>query len=544
MNSMPVKKPTRRSNILPRDRALKHLADGRLADAMAWATSGNNRFEDAQDCLAAAKILRAAGDSDSVIELYRHLAHRQPDDRTSQMGLACILAETGRTEALNDQVAVLNAQQPLDALECSMIASASQSGEHLQDAVSWYRAAVDAGEPTPDLQISLAMVEGQLGRKEIAKQLLNDTLQQPLDEATAARAWFNLGVLQEKDKPAQAIEAFRKSLAIQPDYRQPIPNLAILLMGQQALAEAIELLQPVVQNHDDWPRSAVLLASAKRLVGEPDAAVEILTEVSNGSECSPTAWELLVRCHIDNEDVAGAIDTCKQWLKRQPDNSIATHMLAAVQGDQPPARASASYVADTFDSFADSFDSVLANLEYRAPQLVAALVRETLADPTGQLTVLDAGCGTGLAGPYLRDYAKRLIGVDLSENMLEHARRRNTYDELLHADLVEHLQQHADTYDLIVAADTFNYFGDLGDLLTACFGSLKENGWLVFTLEMGDMFGQDYRLESHGRYSHPPQYLMDRLGERGIRGGDIHQPVLRKENGQDVRGMLVAVQKP
>ena len=36
--------------------------------------------------------------------------------------------------------------------------------------------------------------------------------------------------------------------------------------------------------------------------------------------------------------------------------------------------------------------------------------------------VLDAGCGTGLCGPLLRPYAKRLVGVDLSSGMLERAR--------------------------------------------------------------------------------------------------------------------------
>ena len=36
--------------------------------------------------------------------------------------------------------------------------------------------------------------------------------------------------------------------------------------------------------------------------------------------------------------------------------------------------------------------------------------------------ILDAGCGTGLCGPLLRPLAARLVGVDLSEKMVELAR--------------------------------------------------------------------------------------------------------------------------
>ena len=33
------------------------------------------------------------------------------------------------------------------------------------------------------------------------------------------------------------------------------------------------------------------------------------------------------------------------------------------------------------------------------------------------LDILDIGCGTGLAGAWLKDYARSLVGVDLSEQV-------------------------------------------------------------------------------------------------------------------------------
>ena len=44
---------------------------------------------------------------------------------------------------------------------------------------------------------------------------------------------------------------------------------------------------------------------------------------------------------------------------------------------------------------------------------------------SGSLDVLDAGCGTGLCGPLVAPYKRRLVGVDLSERMLDRARDRN-----------------------------------------------------------------------------------------------------------------------
>ncbi len=56
------------------------------------------------------------------------------------------------------------------------------------------------------------------------------------------------------------------------------------------------------------------------------------------------------------------------------------------------------------------------------------------------LAVLDAGCGTGLCAPWLVPYAHRLVGVDLSQAMLDKAAARACYDELAKADLVAFLQ--------------------------------------------------------------------------------------------------------
>jgi predicted TPR repeat methyltransferase len=100
----------------------------------------------------------------------------------------------------------------------------------------------------------------------------------------------------------------------------------------------------------------------------------------------------------------------RSWRSLDPADPRSAHMLAALTGEDVPARASSGYVRAVFDRFAESFDEKLHSLDYRAPQLVAEAVEAALGTGRGDLEVLDAGCGTGLCGPLLRSYARLLVG--------------------------------------------------------------------------------------------------------------------------------------
>lgn len=60
-----------------------------------------------------------------------------------------------------------------------------------------------------------------------------------------------------------------------------------------------------------------------------------------------------------------------------PGNPVALHTLETLKNSREVTRASAEYVRELFDAFADSFDSVLAGLAYQAPALVAAAVKNS-----------------------------------------------------------------------------------------------------------------------------------------------------------------------
>jgi predicted TPR repeat methyltransferase len=231
------------------------------------------------------------------------------------------------------------------------------------------------------------------------------------------------------------------------------------------------------------------------------------------------------------------------WLKYNPDNPTARHMYAAVAGGAVPERASDDYVRNTFDDFADTFDENLQDLGYRAPQLLADALERHLAKSgdRDRLDILDAGAGTGLCGPLLRDRARTLTGVDLSSRMLQKARARRCYDELVASELCEFMRGRPQSFDAVLSADTLVYFGALDEVLAGAWSCLRPGGLLTFTAERWDTTdeGARYRMGAHGRYMHREKYLAGALEDAGFRLLEMSLAVLRAELGTDLKGLVV-----
>ena len=147
-----------------------------------------------------------------------------------------------------------------------------------------------------------------------------------------------------------------------------------------------------------------------------------------------------------------AVAHFKKWLQEEPDNPEARHLLAACSGKAVPGRAPDAYVKSLFDRFAENFEESLSGLEYKAPQLVVEALSKVCSRPAGDLSILDAGCGTGLCGPLLKPYARRLDGVDLSSGMLKRAAGSGSYDRLEEAELTAFIRDRKVVYDVIVSA--------------------------------------------------------------------------------------------
>jgi predicted TPR repeat methyltransferase len=356
----------------------------------------------------------------------------------------------------------------------------------------------------------------------------------------------NLGnVYRWQGELAKAEEAFRRAAELAPNHPEAYNNLGVILKNQGRYQEAETALRRAIEIAPDRGDAHFNLGN---VLDQQQRREEAIAEYQRAIELMPAvidAYDALARSLYRQgmHSEAGAI--YRKLLKHHPGNATAQHMLAALQGEEIPTRASDAYVTDTFDRFAESFDVILKNLGYCAPKLVAKAIEAEGLAPENQLDMLDAGCGTGLCGPLLRPYARQLVGVDLSAEMLKRARQREVYDDLEKTEITAYLRQHRDSFDLIASADTLIYFGDLRDVLFAAAGALRASGYLIFTLEdvSENASDRDYVLEPHGRYSHTEAYVRRVIGEAGLRNCQLRREELRKETGKPVMGMVVFARK-
>jgi predicted TPR repeat methyltransferase len=232
----------------------------------------------------------------------------------------------------------------------------------------------------------------------------------------------------------------------------------------------------------------------------------------------------------------------RDWLVEEPDQPIALHHLAACGGAQVPGRAADRYVVQVFDALADEFDRKLVDsLGYRGPAIIDELLRGCV--PCGAaLEVLDAGCGTGLCASVLAPFARRLTGVDLSKAMLDKARARDRYHELVQAELTDFLRGCVARYDLVVMADTLIYFGEVGPLFDALARAVRPGGWLALTAERASGpvgIAPGFELAPSGRYAHDLDYLTARLNQSRFALQRRAEVVLRTEFCRPIAGLAM-----
>ena len=281
---------------------------------------------------------------------------------------------------------------------------------------------------------------------------------------------------------------------------------------------------------------------------------------------------------------ASVTHVCRENAENHLRNAVtldATHTAATtlleqllnIQGDSVHQRKPKEFVAELFDSFAASFDEKLVKgLAYQVPTLIgqAAAKHQSMYH-----AVLDAGCGTGLAGRHLRNLVPSgpLIGVDASDKMLEIADTctlkrgcglettdefyersiaeddPKLYDGLLSMDLEEMtlettlhtvVSSKPSGFDLVVAADVLVYFGRLDDVLASFAAVSVPGAALIFSCERTslDEAPLGWRLLPSGRFAHTKEHVMEAAGTVGYVLEDYQEIVPRMEKGEPVQGHM------
>lgn len=331
----------------------------------------------------------------------------------------------------------------------------------------------------------------------------------------------------------------KKSGGASPPLRKVVRPASVsdMLLGLAGVRGPVQAAPP-----DKLPEDPVHSALAQMRLNQ-GLAVELgkLEQALRENPDSEALLHSVARLQLRLDRRADALLTFRRLLAIKPDHAEAAHMIGILSGAAPE-KPDAAYIADMFDQYADTFDEKLTHwLDYQAPQQVAAAARAALGEDQKVRRAIDLGCGTGLLGPEVRDLAERLDGVDLSSRMIEKAKARGSYDELIVGEIIETLQGRNQAYDLILAADVLAYFGDLRPLLSAVCASLHEGGVFVATVEKGA--DGRYQADKTGRYQHGESYLRKRAAEAGFVLLSLEEVTLRREENRPVQGYVFALRR-
>ena len=332
---------------------------------------------------------------------------------------------------------------------------------------------------------------------------------------------------------AGAAAAFARAMDLAGETATLRANLGTMLFQCGRFHEASDNFARAVELEPASDPAADMRRLADFVIAAIDGNMEAACRVYAGR---PADMDLVYKTALLYLDRAGqrnaAVKVAEAWVAESPDNVEARHLRDSAQAktiDRMPAE----LVTKHFDALADAFDDrLVGKLDYDGPQHIAALLARRL-EPAETMSVLDAGCGSGLCAEILRPYARHLEGVDLSHKMIVRARKRGLYDRVGTIDLMSVLGRDRARWDLIVAADAMPYFGSLEPIFAGAFVALKPGGWLAFSTE--SLPGDDFVLRGSGRHAHSAGYIAW-LAESRFEIVERIETMLRREGGRPIDG--------
>ena len=276
--------------------------------------------------------------------------------------------------------------------------------------------------------------------------------------------------------------------------------------------------------------------------GDLGGAADLLMQALEMAPGYAPAWFVLGELREKLGDRAGAIAAFERAKAADPSD----HHGATVHLMRLGARATAAmpegYVRALFDGYAPGFDKALTEgLGYRAPELLFGAVQAAHVQARMKFgSVLDLGCGTGLAALPFRPFSDWMVGVDLSTAMLAQARGKGLYDRVIEAEVQHYLTEEAKIgarYHLVLAADVFMYFDNLEPVLKSAAQVLAPVGQLAFSVETHD--GDGILLRETLRYAHGQAHVQRAVAAAGLKPASLASASTRMEKGVPVPGLIV-----
>ena len=159
-------------------------------------------------------------------------------------------------------------------------------------------------------------------------------------------------------------------------------------------------------------------------------------------------------------------------------------------------------LAERYDQWSKDYESDLAqDFVYLAPLKTSEVFAKHVPKDA---RILDAGAGTGLVGVILADMGYgQMVAMDLSQGMLDEARKKNVYQDFHQMVMGETLDYDTDSFDAVVTVGVLTVGHAPASSLDELVRVTKPGGHIVFSLRPDVYEGNGFR--ERGRMSWKPR---------------------------------------
>lgn len=486
-----------------------------------------------------ARFLHESGKHDKAIEIYRDILKFDPDCEEALYRSAMILAESEDYQSAVQHLKhllLINNSDPRILLSLANVYSFmhafSDAYETLQIVIKqhpdyapgfhnlgvyFYRskqwqAAIDAFKAAIEKKADYVDAYYHLGLIYLGLQQFLQSQQyfqsvHHLD-ATHVGARFHLGCIYLKSHEIEpALALFQQLHEEHPFHFETLVNMSHCYLAINDMKKAYALLRKAIILSPDDTQVLFNLGVCSYYQREVDAAIYYYQAVLEKEYSNVQARYNLALLYLDQKQDQDAALHLQILTDITPDFEEAIYLLNALKGTGSIKAAPRKFLISLFDQYAAHYDIHMKELKCSVPTKIHELYKTHAGHACKKSIIVDLGVGTGAVGELLYSYASKLIGVDLSKEMLHKARIKNRYSEL-HQDDILHFLQHTlknDFADCIVAADSLTYIGDLSSIVQAVAAKLTHSGLFIFNIEKLEQ--GDYSLQPSGRFSHAATYI-------------------------------------
>jgi len=161
-------------------------------------------------------------------------------------------------------------------------------------------------------------------------------------------------------------------------------------------------------------------------------------------------------------------------------------------------------LTEGYDGWAKYYDRDVLSFGYKIPAIMTCLIGRYIPPDTG--TMLDAGAGTGILGETLALMGyKDIVGIDMSQGMLEVAQKKDVHKKLMKMTLGEELDFLDNSFAGTVSMGVFTQGHAPPESFEELIRITKPDGYIIFSVRADVYMEQGFKeqqdtLEKEGKW--------------------------------------------